>query len=130
FSSRRLHTRFSRDWSSDVCSSDLNNEWKPLRNGFEVLQDDTDGLTTSGIIKFSIPANISNENTVLPKGLYWIKAGIAKNSKSVSETIGLYTQAIKATVSNEPLNDKLWLDKGLPAGSIYNMKDADVSITS
>src|SRR5690606_39800264 len=23
YSSRRLHTRFSRDWSSDVCSSDL-----------------------------------------------------------------------------------------------------------
>src|SRR5690606_40206925 len=27
FSSRRRHTRFSRDWSSDVCSSDLD---KPL----------------------------------------------------------------------------------------------------
>src|SRR5690606_40266094 len=27
FSSRRRHTRFSRDWSSDVCSSDL-----PLAN--------------------------------------------------------------------------------------------------
>src|SRR5690606_23046851 len=26
--SRRRHTRFSRDWSSDVCSSDLNN---PIR---------------------------------------------------------------------------------------------------
>src|SRR5690606_23088882 len=25
FSSRRRHTRFSRDWSSDVCSSDLKN---------------------------------------------------------------------------------------------------------
>src|SRR5690606_40212408 len=25
FSSRRRHTRFSRDWSSDVCSSDLRN---------------------------------------------------------------------------------------------------------
>src|SRR5690606_39617247 len=25
FSSRRRHTRFSRDWSSDVCSSDLSN---------------------------------------------------------------------------------------------------------
>src|SRR3712207_7028288 len=24
FSSRRLHTRYWRDWSSDVCSSDLN----------------------------------------------------------------------------------------------------------
>src|SRR5690606_41100239 len=27
FSSRRRHTRFSRDWSSDVCSSDL---WFPF----------------------------------------------------------------------------------------------------
>src|SRR5690606_40624025 len=26
FSSRRRHTRFSRDWSSDVCSSDLPKE--------------------------------------------------------------------------------------------------------
>src|SRR5690606_41085780 len=33
FSRRRRHTRFSRDWSSDVCSSDLTlgaspNQWK------------------------------------------------------------------------------------------------------
>src|SRR5690606_40297044 len=26
FSSRRRHTRFSRDWSSDVCSSDLGSQ--------------------------------------------------------------------------------------------------------
>src|SRR5690606_41133495 len=26
FSSRRRHTRFSRDWSSDVCSSDLDDD--------------------------------------------------------------------------------------------------------
>src|SRR5690606_39397301 len=31
FSSRRRHTRFSRDWSSDVCSSDLSRtlHWNP-----------------------------------------------------------------------------------------------------
>src|SRR5215475_15641733 len=29
FSSRRRHTRFSRDWSSDVCSSDLG-QWKDM----------------------------------------------------------------------------------------------------
>src|SRR5690606_39455200 len=30
FSSRRRHTRFSRDWSSDVCSSDLGQvQWGP-----------------------------------------------------------------------------------------------------
>src|SRR5690606_40249464 len=40
FSSRRRHTRFSRDWSSDVCSSDLGQ-----LNGediMEIIQDDVD----------------------------------------------------------------------------------------
>src|SRR5690606_40007287 len=30
-SSRRRHTRFSRDWSSDVCSSDLD-DWQKFAN--------------------------------------------------------------------------------------------------
>src|SRR5690606_40948258 len=34
FSSRRRHTRFSRDWSSDVCSSDLALEY--ARDGFQI----------------------------------------------------------------------------------------------
>src|SRR5690606_39952742 len=33
FSSRRRHTRFSRDWSSDVCSSDLNGLSVDRRSG-------------------------------------------------------------------------------------------------
>src|SRR5690606_40726274 len=32
FSSRRPHTRFSRDWSSDVCSSDLFTRFFALSN--------------------------------------------------------------------------------------------------
>src|SRR5205809_5217396 len=34
FSSRRRHTRCSRDWSSDVCSSDLARHSKPRRAGW------------------------------------------------------------------------------------------------
>src|SRR5690606_1412513 len=33
FSSRRRHTRFSRDWSSDVCSSDLAGQWRRIPEG-------------------------------------------------------------------------------------------------
>src|SRR5690606_40998344 len=33
FSSRRRHTRFSRDWSSDVCSSDLMEQLADKGNG-------------------------------------------------------------------------------------------------
>src|SRR5690606_39717107 len=37
FSSRRRHTRFSRDWSSDVCSSDLQ-AWNGDRSGYRTAQ--------------------------------------------------------------------------------------------
>src|SRR5690606_40371205 len=38
FSSRRRHTRFSRDWSSDVCSSDLGQiQLEPLQRNAELL---------------------------------------------------------------------------------------------
>src|SRR5690606_41160644 len=52
FSSRRRHTRFSRDWSSDVCSSDLPGKtvfssWKlPLiRYRVVLLPPDNDAWT-------------------------------------------------------------------------------------
>src|SRR2546421_3658503 len=44
FSSRRRHTRSDRDWSSDVCSSDLDMNMRDLMNtlleseGYEVIQ--------------------------------------------------------------------------------------------
>src|SRR5690606_39970440 len=43
FSSRRRHTRFSRDWSSDVCSSDL-----ALRRGrfaVNILSEEQESLS-------------------------------------------------------------------------------------
>src|SRR2546430_12202449 len=42
FSSRRRHTRFDCDWSSDVCSSDLNNAARAqaLRHGIQVQRRD------------------------------------------------------------------------------------------
>ncbi len=105
-----------------------NNNWKVLRNGFEVLDDDTDGLTTSGIVKFALPANMTNENTILPKGLHWIKATIPQNSRTVSETIAIYTQAVKATFTKAAGNDTLRLSAPLTAGSLAKLEVADSSV--
>src|SRR5690606_40378172 len=60
FSSRRRHTRFSRDWSSDVCSSDLSDQLAvpeglgtivsmALRRTHVCVIDDVGGLTCWGI---------------------------------------------------------------------------------
>ncbi|WP_161887920.1 baseplate J/gp47 family protein [Pontibacter russatus] len=105
-----------------------NNQWKALRPGFEVLEDGTNDLTTSGIVKLALPANITSDNTILPKGLHWIKAAAPKNSRSVSETIGIHTQAIQVTFAKEAANDPLRLEQALPAGSIAKLKEADVAI--
>src|SRR5690606_39896945 len=44
FSSRRRHTRFSRDWSSDVCSSDLLSQHQDRERGTENEQGAKDEL--------------------------------------------------------------------------------------
>ena len=52
FSSRRRHTRLVRDWSSDVCSSDLGTRRIDLREqaqsiGYPVVEiDDLESITT------------------------------------------------------------------------------------
>jgi hypothetical protein len=107
-----------------------NNIWKELRTGFEVLKDNTFNLTTSGIVKFSLPENMTNDNTIMPKNLCWIKASVPKNSKSVSETIAIYTQAVRATFKMEPANDKARLAIPLEAGSIAKLLVADPAIKS
>src|SRR5690606_40814712 len=52
FSSRRRHTRFSRDWSSDVCSSDLRsgNEGRSLGLGIYELPDSLRRVATMVIL--------------------------------------------------------------------------------
>lgn len=106
------------------------NVWKPLRTGFEVLDDATENLTTSGVIKLALPANMTSDNTIMPKGLHWIKASVPQNSKAVSETTGIYPQAISVTFTNDDANDKLRLSEPLPGGSISKLSVADANVKS
>src|SRR5690606_39982633 len=56
FSSRRRHTRFSRDWSSDVCSSDLPN-----------VNANTHEYITTGLEENKFGINSWEFNTVIEK---------------------------------------------------------------
>src|SRR5690606_30355352 len=47
FSSRRRHTRFSRDWSSDVCSSDL---WRMVGRGALTEREWRDKVASGGLV--------------------------------------------------------------------------------
>src|SRR3989442_9556488 len=50
FSSRRRHTRCGRDWSSDVCSSDLGHAGV---GGTEVIPNEEGGRTTPSVVGFT-----------------------------------------------------------------------------
>src|SRR5690606_40672577 len=59
FSSRRRHTRFSRDWSSDVCSSDLQG-----RRGIDIALATTDigeAVRDAELIVAPLPAFAQDE---------------------------------------------------------------------
>src|SRR2546427_8422384 len=56
FSSRRRHTRFDCDWSSDVCSSDLNKDHPASRDEPLVLYAVGLGPTTGGAVTAGRPS--------------------------------------------------------------------------
>src|SRR5437870_10642195 len=73
FSSRRRHTRWPRDWSSDVCSSDLIGQDQTVElNGRQVstlltYTRHTDPGSNAGIPGVSVPIGMTGDG--LPVGL-------------------------------------------------------------
>jgi hypothetical protein len=106
------------------------NKWRPLRPGFEVLKDGTEGLTRTGILKLALPANMTKTNTVMPNGLFWIKAAVAEDVEGVSETFAIVTQAVGATFVNSEANEQARMSSPLAAGALSRLSTADSNIKS
>src|SRR5438445_4682027 len=56
FSSRRRHTRYWPDWSSDVCSSDLHANGEPLRERRTEMRDTTSVVAAAVLSMAVAPA--------------------------------------------------------------------------
>ena len=108
------------------------NAWESLREGFEILSDATHQFTSSGIIKIAVPENIAEGNApMMPLGLSWLKAATTADVRSVCETLGIFTQATRATAKiAEGSSDKMRLDTLLPAEQIAKLEVADAAIKS
>src|SRR5206468_8781271 len=66
-SSRRRHTRSDRDWSSDVCSSDLmiSGELLPFKNA-------PFGLAIAAQVPV-VPVYVGNTFEIMPKGRFFLR---------------------------------------------------------
>src|SRR5690606_40057554 len=75
FSSRRRHTRFSRDWSSDVCSSDLHGKADPDIVAANLGIFDTMAWVWAGIGLTSGSLAVAGiRHGSLPRWLGWLSA--------------------------------------------------------
>src|SRR2546422_8392653 len=84
FSSRRRHTRCSRDWSSDVCSSDL-----AAQRGGRIVVIGSKNVPAPGPGAAAYSASKAALNQLARvAALEWAKDGIRINSRSGERRVG------------------------------------------
>lgn len=105
-----------------------NNRWVAFTDD-ELISDSTEGLAKSGIIKLSVPETISNDNTLMPSGLFWLQAAVGSNTEAFNKVIGVYSQAVSATFINNS-NDTSRLSNSLPAETVAKLLVKDTAIKS
>ncbi len=92
------------------------NRWLNLQDG-NLLSDSTRGLINSGIVRFLLAPKLPN--TQLPEDLYWIRASMPQQTRSVCDTVAIHAQAVSARrVDAHKAND---LSQALAAESITDL---------
>jgi len=110
------------------------NRWQPLRAGFEIISDATEGLTRSGIVKLALPRDFSNTgNTLMPNGAdglprYWLKLSAPNRVAAVAELIGVHAQAALVTYAPLPGSDVGRVAKPLEPKKLSKPLEPDFSI--
>ena len=83
--------------ASDIRWSYLaNNQWVTLNNE-QLIEDSTDGLLNPGIITLDLPDTPTDNNTLLPSGVYWLKVSANEHLNYYGNCFGVFTNAVKVT---------------------------------
>jgi hypothetical protein len=102
-----------------------NNAWINFRE--EEINDATRQLVQSGIISFTIPTGATTDNTILPSGYLWIKAGIEEAAEAVCKLISVDAQAALVSLKFNNNADDLF-ETALPANSITKLKEPNAAV--
>ncbi|GJL65202.1 MAG: hypothetical protein NPIRA05_01730 [Nitrospirales bacterium] len=105
-----------------------NGRWADFKSS-EIIADGTNGLLTSGVLKFAMPRDIGKEETLLPGDIHWIKASVQGPVDAVPKLIAVHPQAAVASFRNHG-NDPTHLSQPLPAETISKLKKREAAIKS
>ena len=101
------------------------NEWIAFAKN--EVEDHTGGLLNSGIVTFAMPRDASDTNTILPAGMHWIRAAVARESDAVCRLQMVVAQALEVTFKDKG-NDPVFPAKLLPAGTISKLDQPDAAV--
>lgn len=93
------------------------------------VEDATDGLIEPGIVTFAVPRDATQDNTVLPSDMLWLRAAVAEKSDSVCRLQLVAAQALKATFSDHD-NAPDFAASPLAAGKIGKLDQPDAGVKS
>ncbi|WP_348799261.1 baseplate J/gp47 family protein [Flavobacterium adhaerens] len=105
-----------------------NNEWKIL-DATHILLNETDNFLKSGIFRFNLPKEATQNNTTLPENYIWLKAKMHKNYDVVCKMTGIHAQVVLATFEDNS-NDLSHLEKGLSAKTISKLTERISTVKS
>ena len=98
-----------------------NNDWVPFVEG--EVSDGTKDLLQSGLVRLSIPPDISEDNTLLPTGKAWLRATVEVGVDAVNQIVGVHQQGL-AVIQVANNNDPQLGALPLPAGTIAKLRQA------
>ncbi|WP_404361392.1 baseplate J/gp47 family protein [Methylotuvimicrobium sp. KM1] len=101
------------------------NEWIAFKT--DEVEDGTGGLLNSGIIRFALPNDADNNNSILPAGMHWLRAAVASHSEAVCRLQAVAAQALQATFSDRG-NNPGFSAKPLKAGTISQLERPDAVV--
>lgn len=82
-----------------------NNNWK-LLPGENILRDETDSFTKSGVIQIKIPSDISPLSQIMEPNKFWLRVSATGDIQLLNHTIAIYPNA---TLTH-------WIDQSDPSG--------------
>ncbi|MBI1227583.1 MAG: hypothetical protein GC192_20285 [Bacteroidetes bacterium] len=92
------------------------NEWRDFTSA--EFSDQTGQLTQSGILRFSVPKDATNDDTrILPKGIHWLRMSLTEKPEAICKIISITAQAALATFADND-NAANFLAAQTPAGTV------------
>ncbi len=96
-----------------------NNEWRPL-DDTNIISDGTYGFQTTGIVKIDVPADATNDNTIVTTDLHWFRTSVSENSHRIPKLVDVVAQAVVAKFDDRN-NDQSHFECPVPTESISKL---------